>query len=138
MAKPGKWFGDQVEGGSQMNGLLDKGCKLEGKLTFEGVMQINGDFQGEVNSSGTLVVGPDAHVQGTIKVNALILDGTLEGSVDAISRIELHSTGKLLADVRTRSFIIEEGGIIHGSCQMMEVKEEKSVSAELYVATGSG
>ena len=32
----------------QLNGLLDKGCSFEGKLTFDGTVQINGDFQGEI------------------------------------------------------------------------------------------
>lgn len=143
MAKQGKWFGEQGESGG-VNGLLDKGCKLDGKLNFEGVMQINGDFCGEIVSSGTLVVGPDAHVQGTIKVNALILDGTLEGNVDATSRLELHATGRLLAEVITRSFLIEEGGIFHGSCQMMDAKPIhlekegiKTATETFLAATGS-
>ena len=32
--------------------LLDRGCRFEGKLTFEGSVQINGVFRGEIFSDG--------------------------------------------------------------------------------------
>ena len=41
---------------NQINGLIDRGCSVEGKLTFDGTVQINGDFRGDILSDGTLIV----------------------------------------------------------------------------------
>jgi hypothetical protein len=36
--------------------ILDKGAKFEGRLTFEGTVQIGGDFYGEIFTKDTLVI----------------------------------------------------------------------------------
>lgn len=102
----------------QMNGLLDKGCAFEGKLTFDGSVQINGDFQGEVYSDGTLVVGTSGRVSAKVFVDTLIVYGKVEGQVEAKTRVEMHVPGMVTADVRTRNLSIEDGVIFQGHCQM--------------------
>jgi cytoskeletal protein CcmA (bactofilin family) len=121
MAKNGK---------EQINGLLDRGCNFEGKLTFDGVVQINGDFRGEVFSDGTLVVGSDAHINAKILVDTLIVDGSVEGNVEAKSKIELHRSGTLVADVVSQSFVIEDGGVFQGSCQMPSIESRRTVNRQ--------
>ena len=74
----------------QINGLLDKGCSFEGKLTFDGIVQINGDFRGDIFSDGTLVIGKDARVNAKIIVDTIIVNGCVEGIVEAKNKIEIH------------------------------------------------
>lgn len=112
---------------NQINGLLDKGCNFEGKLTFDGIVQINGDFRGEIFSDGTLVVGHDANINAKILVDTLIVDGNVEGGIEAKSKIELHRTGVLVANVNTQSLVIEEGGIFQGSCEMPALDRRRVV-----------
>lgn len=111
----------------QINGLLDKGCSFEGKLTFDGTVQINGDFQGDIFSDGTLVVGRDARVNAKISVNTLIINGKVEGVVDAKKKVEVHSQAQLVGDVITAGFVIEEGGIFQGRCQMQTAETVRAV-----------
>jgi cytoskeletal protein CcmA (bactofilin family) len=102
----------------QVNGLLDKGCSFEGKLTFDGTVQINGNFQGEAYSDGTLIVGNDAHVEGNIFVDTLIVYGSVQGSIEAKSRLEMHVPAVIVADVKTKVLSVEDGVIFQGKCQM--------------------
>lgn len=104
----------------QLNGLLDRGCSFEGKLTFDGTVQINGDFKGEILSDGTLVIGSDAHVNARIQVNTLVIDGNVQGLVEAKGKIELRRGGKLIANIVTPSLAIEEGALFQGQCQMQD------------------
>lgn len=108
----------------QVNGLLDKGCSFEGKLTFDGTVQINGNFQGEVYSDGTLIVGNDAHIEGGIFVDTLIIYGSVQGTIDAKSRIELHVPASVISDIKTKTLSVEEGVVFQGKCQM-DVPESK-------------
>ncbi len=111
---------------NHINGLLDKGCNFEGKLTFDGVVQINGEFQGEILSDGTLVVGSDAHINAKILVDTLIIDGIVQGAVEAKTKVELHRNGTLIANLITGAFVVEEGGIFQGSCQMPSAEVRRS------------
>lgn len=105
---------------SQLNGLLDKGCSFEGKLMFDGTVQINGNFKGEILSDGTLVVGAEAQVNAHIQVDSLVIDGSVQGIVEAKRRVELRRGSRMIANISTPALVIEEGSIFHGQCQMIE------------------
>lgn len=104
----------------QLNGLLDRGCSFEGKLMFDGTVQINGEFRGEIFSDGTLVVGSEANINATIQVDTLIVDGAVQGLVEAKRKIELHRGSRLVANIAAPALVIEEGALFQGQCQMIE------------------
>ena len=86
----------------ELTALLGRGTRFEGKLHFEGRVRIDGTFQGEIRSDGTLVIGEGARVHADVYVGTLIVKGgTLAGLVQAIESIELHVpaqvTGRLTA-----------------------------------------
>lgn len=114
----------------QLNGLLDKGCSFEGKLTFDGTVQINGDFKGEIYSDGTLVVGNDARVNAKIFVDTIITYGKVEGEIEAKSKVEMHVPAVVVAKVNTKSLSVEDGVIFEGQCHM-----ERSGSDRVEVET---
>ena len=45
---------------SDVNTLVGRGSHFEGKMTFEGVVRIDGSFEGEIVSSDTLIIGEGA------------------------------------------------------------------------------
>lgn len=129
MAKK-EWMKGVSKDSQELGGFLDKGCSFEGKLAFDGLLQINGDFRGEIFSDGTLIIGPDATVAARVQVDTIIIDGNVEGMVEAKSRIELHRSGRLVANVTASTFVIEEGGIFHGSSNMQRAGAALSEGAD--------
>lgn len=103
---------------NQMNGLLDRGCSFRGKLTFDGSVQINGDFEGEIFSDGTLIVGPEARVNAKISVSTLVVYGQVQGEIDAKAKIEMHTPAKIRANISTPRLSMEEGVLFLGQCHM--------------------
>ena len=110
----------------EISAFLGKETVFEGKMTFEGVFRLDGKFGGEIFESGTLIVGETAVVKGKIGVNTLVVNGFVEGEVQAKSRIEIHSTGKFYGSLSTPIITIAEGGIFEGTCKMegKPLKEE--------------
>jgi cytoskeletal protein CcmA (bactofilin family) len=109
----------------EISAFLGKETIFEGKMTFEGVFRLDGKFEGEIFESGTLIVGETAVVKGKIGVNTLIINGQVEGEVYVQSRVEIHSTGKLLGNLSTPIITIAEGGIFDGHCKMEGQPHEK-------------
>ena len=121
--------GSWLKSKDQVNGLLDKGCSFEGKITFDGTLQINGDFSGEVSSDGTLVVGQDARIKGDFYVDTLICYGSVDGKVNAKSRVEVHVPSVVTADVSTKTLVIAEGAIFQGHCFMHQEARLEAIPA---------
>jgi cytoskeletal protein CcmA (bactofilin family) len=100
------------------NVYLGKNSFFEGKLTLEGVFRLDGKVQGEIFHKGTLIMSETAVVKGKVEVSALILNGTLEGEVNAKERIEIHSRGQLFGTIATPVLVVQDGGVFEGTCKM--------------------
>lgn len=101
-------------GKHDINAFLGAGTSFVGRLTFGGVVRIDGEFEGEIVSSGTLVVGSQARVAGRIEVGRLVCDGFVAAEVAASSSVAVHARGRLVGSVRTPSLAVDEGGRLDG------------------------
>jgi cytoskeletal protein CcmA (bactofilin family) len=110
----------------EINVFLGKDSVFEGKMTFEGVFRVDGKVEGEIFHSGTLIMSETAVIKGKVEVDALILNGIVEGEVNAKERVEIHSRGKLYGTILTPILIIEDGGILEGNCKMESKSNNES------------
>ena len=113
-------------GKDEINAFLGAGTVYEGKLTFQGVVRIDGIFSGEITSDGTLIVGKDAQISGTFQVGELMLSGNLRGDVTTKRRAVVHGSGVLDGTLHTPCLLTEEGGIIDGQIVMKKGSPEKN------------
>jgi len=105
-------------GSEEISAFLGKKTVFEGKMTFQGVFRLDGQFEGEIFDSGTLVIGESALVKGKVDVQTLVIHGAVEGEVQAKGRVEINATGKFNGHLTTPIFVIHEGGIFEGTCKM--------------------
>lgn len=105
---------------THITGFIGEGMKVEGKLTFEKTVRIDGSFKGEITSTGSLVVGNGAFVEGDIKAGSVLITGEVKGTIDAGERVELQSPGRLCGDIKTPTLIIGEGTAFDGNCVMLK------------------
>ena len=110
----------------EIKAFLGQGAEFEGKLIFNGSVRIDGKFQGEIFGQGSLVVGQGATVKADIAVKSIYISGEVQGKIEVKEKMNIHSTGKFLGDVRTPVFIMEEGAIFDGMSHMAEITENKN------------
>lgn len=103
---------------SNPNTLLDQGCQFEGKLTFEGSVQINGRFKGEIFSEGTLIIGDGGEVEGRIEIDTVVISGKVIGTIRAKKKIEMSAPAWVQGDISAPALVIHEGAIFQGNCSM--------------------
>lgn len=109
--------------------LLGRGAAFEGKLTFEGTVRIDGRFKGEVFSEDVLVIGDGAHVEATIDVGEVIIQGTVVGNITAKRSIEIHAPGKVKGDLHTPALQIDKGVIFEGRSFMEQALQNRQTTA---------
>ncbi|MBW7858327.1 MAG: polymer-forming cytoskeletal protein [Leptonema sp. (in: Bacteria)] len=109
--------------------IFEKGTHFQGILEFEKPLQINGEFEGEIRSTGVLVIGEGARVKASIRCNTVIVSGTVIGNIEALRRIEMLQTGKIIGNIRTARLQMAEGVVFDGNCEMIDSQEESSLKA---------
>jgi cytoskeletal protein CcmA (bactofilin family) len=104
----------------EINAFLGVGTAYKGKLDFTGAVRIDGVFEGDVESEGTLVVGREAVITGTVRVGQLVLGGRMEGEVVAKERIVIHKTANFKGSMSTPALSVEEGAMLEGNVNMTD------------------
>lgn len=99
---------------------LGKGSRVEGKLTFEGSVRIDGQIEGDITAQDSVIIGKNAEVTAQIHAATVVVEGRVTGDITARQRVELRAPAKLIGNVSTPSLIIHEGAMFEGSCTMGE------------------
>jgi cytoskeletal protein CcmA (bactofilin family) len=111
--------------------LIGAGTSIEGDITTNGDMRIDGSLQGTINVKGKLVVGPAGSVEGEIICQNADISGTIKGKIGVAELLSLKSSSKLSGDIITNKIAIEPGATFTGTCSMGGViKDIKDGSAE--------
>jgi len=104
--------------GGQVNAILDKGTFFEGRLTFEGTVQIGGEFRGEIFTKDTIIINDGAKVSGEIEAENIIINGNVEGNLFARRKVIMNPPATFKGTVTTPSLKIEEGVVFEGASYM--------------------
>lgn len=108
----------------EINAFLGSGTVYEGKLSFQGAVRIDGIFTGEIISDGSLIVGKDAVIEGTLQVGELLLSGKFTGQVGATRRVVIHKAGVLEGTINAPALIMEDGAVLQGQVNMQHLSKE--------------
>lgn len=111
--------------------IIGAGTFIEGDITTNGDMRIDGSLTGTINVKGKLVVGSSGMVEGEIICQNADISGTIKGKIGVAELLSLKSSSKLNGDIITNKIAIEPGAAFSGSCSMGGVvKDIKSGTAE--------
>jgi cytoskeletal protein CcmA (bactofilin family) len=113
-----------------LNTILGKGASFNGKLRIEGSLRVDGEFEGTIEASGTLVVGKDGFLKGDIKAKDAIIGGKLIGNLTAQQKIELQAGARVEGDLRCKGIVIEHDVYFDGTCKMGEGEKPRKVGAQ--------
>ncbi|MCI9331155.1 MAG: polymer-forming cytoskeletal protein [Oscillibacter sp.] len=101
------------------NTVIAKDLLVTGKLSGEGVVQIEGTIEGEVNLKGYVIVTSTGKVKGPVEADVIRIAGQVEGNLISHDHVQLERTGTINGDVTTVSFVIENGGRLNGRTTMV-------------------
>ncbi len=94
--------------------VLARDDALSGRLVLKGPGQILGNFSGQIECDGDLLVGPEAHAEADIRGVRITVSGLVRGNVIASNRLKITSTGRLEGDATVGALVVQEGGVHYG------------------------
>ena len=102
----------------QIKAYMGKDTVFNGSLNYDGTVRIDGKFEGKVITEDTLIIGESGHLMAEIHAGTVICMGRVEGTIVASKKVEIHSTSKVLGNIKSPAIDIELGGILDGNCDM--------------------
>jgi cytoskeletal protein CcmA (bactofilin family) len=109
--------------------LIAQGTQINGNITFADGLRIDGSVNGNIAAQGDgnsiLVISEEAKVQGEVRANHIIINGTVIGPVYAISMLELQPKARIEGDVDYTALEMHQGALISGQLRPIVEAQEK-------------
>ena len=88
---------------------------VKGELSGNEALVVDGEVEGSITLHGQrLTVRPNGRIRGNIEARHVILQGRVEGDIQASDRVELFRSASLTGDISTARISIEEGAFFKG------------------------
>ena len=102
---------------SKIETVIGPNCSMNGTLQSDGGIRIEGTFDGQIRTTGNLVIADSAKVIAEVQAYNVVISGSLKGNITA-NRIEITETGKLWGDLNVNSLLLSEGAYLRGQTNM--------------------
>ena len=109
---------DMKKNDAEIKAYMGEDTVFNGLLNYSGTVRIDGKFEGQVITEDTLIIGETGHLTAEISAGTVICMGYVEGNLMASQKIEIHSTSKVVGNIKSPALNIELGGVFDGTCDM--------------------
>ena len=89
---------------------------IKGELSFERTARINGKFDGKISGKGELQVSDSALCKADVSAGSVLVDGTIEGNLQAKDTVRLNAKGVVRGDIVAGKMVMAEGASFFGQC----------------------
>ena len=99
-----------------INTIVGSGSFISGELKLTGFIRIDGDIDGNLDTSGRVIVGENARIRGDVRSQAITVGGVIQGDVIAPEGVSILSTGMVIGSVITKKLYVEDSVLLNGQC----------------------
>jgi len=110
---------DQRPEPDRVDVVIGESAVISGEIRCEASLRIDGVMEGgRIETLGNVIIGPNARVLADIKAKTVSVSGAYKGDLTA-QRVELLEGGRMWGAISVASFLLDEGGFMHGELIML-------------------
>ncbi len=115
---------------SRASSKISSGLKINGELSGDSDVYIDGEVQGKIRLGNTRVtVGPNGRVQADIEAREIVVDGTVQGNLKAGASAHFGASSRVAGSVITPRIGIDDGARLRGKVETVPAKPERESSS---------
>ncbi len=115
-----------------INTIIGAGSAVSGDVRANGFIRVDGDIDGNLDSTGNIIIGNKARINGNINALSTVVGGIVIGDIYAPNGIKLLSSSAVIGNICTKNLEIEENVIFHGHCIALRNEEEFAEETKLF------
>lgn len=103
--------------GGQPN-RIEKNTKIKGDIISEADFRIDGKLDGNVKTSGKVVIGKDGYIHGKVECVNADIEGNFNGELLVSDLLSLKASAVIEGTVSVTKLAVEPGATFNASCTM--------------------
>ncbi|MCK0155951.1 polymer-forming cytoskeletal protein [Cellulophaga sp. F20128] len=108
---------DVVDMGGQPN-RIGKNTKIKGDIISEADFRIDGKLEGNVKTSGKVVIGKEGFIHGKVECVNADIEGGFNGELLVAELLSLKASAVIEGTVSVTKLAVEPGATFNASCVM--------------------
>ena len=108
--------------------VIGQSVVIKGELSCGEDLYIDGHVEGTIDPKGNrLTIGPNGRVKANVTARVVVVQGKLEGNIQASDRVDLKQSAVVMGDIATHRISIDEGAYFKGSLNIQRETTMKEV-----------
>ncbi len=102
---------------TSINSVLGLGSSIKGDIKVNGFTRVDGDLDGNLETTGNVLVGANARIRGNITAKSITISGgIIQGNIIAQVSVKLLADTVVIGDIQAHKIFADDEVIIHGHC----------------------
>ncbi|MBC3758465.1 polymer-forming cytoskeletal protein [Hyunsoonleella sp. SJ7] len=98
--------------------IIAQGTKIVGDFNSEGDFRVDGTIEGNIKTTGKLVVGKEGYIKGTLQGTDAHFEGKFSGKLSLSGTLTLKSSAFIEGEVTVGKLAVEPGATFNVTCVM--------------------
>ena len=107
--------------------IIESSTKIVGDIYSKADFRIDGIVEGNITTTGKVVVGKSGKINGKINSSNADISGSVSGKIEVAETLSLMSESLIQGDIVTGKLSVEEGAQVDASISMKSGKQLKAV-----------
>ncbi|MGZ0015636.1 bactofilin family protein [Yeosuana sp. AK3] len=104
--------------------IVAQGTKINGDFNSEGDFRIDGQIEGNIKTTGKVVVGKSGYIKGSLQGTDAHFEGKFSGKLALSGTLTLKSTAHIEGEVVVGKLAVEPGATFNVTCVMKGTVKE--------------
>lgn len=127
---PMSTFSSRPEPTTRLGAVIGKTIVVKGSIAGREDIQVDGRLEGDVDlPENRCTIGPGGHIQGGVKAREIVVQGSVHGNLEASERIEIRRSAKVVGDIRSARFVMEDESYFKGNVDTIKTDPPKPAPA---------
>ena len=110
--------------------VIEKSTKIIGNIFSKADFRIDGEVEGNITTSGKVVVGNNGKISGKLNCSNADISGNISGNIEVNETLSLMSDSYVQGEIITGKLSVEEGAQVDATISMKSSKKLKALDTE--------
>ena len=110
--------------------VIEKSTKIIGNIFSKADFRIDGEVEGNITTSGKVVVGDNGKISGKLNCSNADISGNISGNIEVNETLSLMSDSYVQGEIITGKLSVEEGAQVDATISMKSSKKLKALDTQ--------
>ena len=100
-----------------LNSLVT-GTSVEGQITSDNDIRVDGFIKGSLNCKAKVIIGPSGKIEGNVTCVNAVIEGIFDGIINVAEILKITETAQVQGEVNTKKLQVDSGAVFNVTCSM--------------------